>query len=120
MNPTSEAGLSVAATPRRRKVPATPSSPVAAAIMLLPEKMRRWRRCHPVATRRRRSFRPVASEFGMNMVPLEQLSFESFAGLAKTNFRVWINDRDSLDLDRGLKTGSFFKEWLDSLPDLDA
>jgi hypothetical protein len=37
-NPNSEAGLSVAATPRRRKVQATPSSPVAAAIMLLPEK----------------------------------------------------------------------------------
>jgi hypothetical protein len=31
-NPNPEAGLSVAATLRRRKVPATPSSPVAAAI----------------------------------------------------------------------------------------
>ena len=34
--------------------------------MLLPEKMRRGRRYHPVATRRRRYFRPVASEFGIN------------------------------------------------------
>ena len=62
-NPNSEAGLSVAATPRRRKVQATPSSPVVAAIMPLPEKMRRGRRYHPVATRRRRYFRPAASEF---------------------------------------------------------
>jgi len=35
----------------------------------------------------------------MDRVPLEQLSFESFAGLVKTNFRVWINDRDALDLE---------------------
>jgi hypothetical protein len=65
-NPNSEAGLSVAATPRRSKVQATPSSPVAAAIMPLPEKMRRGRRYHPVATRRRRYFRPAASKFGLN------------------------------------------------------
>jgi hypothetical protein len=65
-NPNSEAGLSVAATPRRRKVPATPSSPVAAAIMPLPEKMRRGRRYHPVATRRHRYFRLAASVFGFN------------------------------------------------------
>jgi hypothetical protein len=36
--PNSQAGLSVAATPRRRKVQATPSSPVAAAIIPLPGK----------------------------------------------------------------------------------
>jgi len=66
ISPNSEAGLSVAATPRRRKVPATPSSPVAAAIMPLPEKMRRGRRYHPAATRRRRYFRLTASEFGVN------------------------------------------------------
>lgn len=35
----------------------------------------------------------------MNRVPLEQLSFESFAGLAKTNFRVWVSDDDALDLE---------------------
>ena len=34
--------------------------------MLLPEKMRRGRRYHPVATRRRRYFRPAASEFEFN------------------------------------------------------
>ena len=33
------------------------------------------------------------------MVPLEQLSFESFAGLVKTGFRVWIDARDSLALE---------------------
>jgi hypothetical protein len=66
LNPNSEAGLSVAATPRRSKVQATPSSPVAAAIMPLPEKMRRGRRYHPVATRRRRYFRPAASKFWLN------------------------------------------------------
>jgi hypothetical protein len=66
ISPNSEAGLSVAATPRRRKVPATPSSPVAAAIMPLPEKMRRGRRYHPAATRRRRYFRLTASEFGIS------------------------------------------------------
>ena len=65
LNPNSEAGLSVAATPRRRKVQAMPSSPVAAAIIPLPGKMRRGRRYHPVATRRRRSFRPAASENGL-------------------------------------------------------
>jgi hypothetical protein len=62
--PTSEVGLSVAATPRRRKVQATPSSPVAAAIIPLPGKIRRGRRYHPVATRRRRYFRLAASGFG--------------------------------------------------------
>lgn len=35
----------------------------------------------------------------MDRVPLEQLSFESFAGLVKTNFRVWINDQEALDLE---------------------
>jgi hypothetical protein len=69
LNPTSEAGLSVAATPRRRKVQATPSSPVAAAIMPLPEKMRRGRRYHPVATRRHRYLRAATSEFGIKKVP---------------------------------------------------
>lgn len=33
------------------------------------------------------------------MVPLEQLSYESFAGLVKTNLRVWIDAHDSLDLE---------------------
>jgi hypothetical protein len=66
LNPNSEAGLSVAATPRRRKVQATPSSPVAAAIYAAAGKMRRGRRYHPVATRRRRYFRLAASEFGLN------------------------------------------------------
>jgi hypothetical protein len=35
----------------------------------------------------------------MNVVPLEQLSFESFARLVKTTFRVWIDPQDSLDLE---------------------
>jgi hypothetical protein len=35
----------------------------------------------------------------MNTVPLEQLSFESFAGLVKTKFCVWVDDQDSLDLE---------------------
>jgi hypothetical protein len=35
----------------------------------------------------------------MKTVPLEQLNFESFAGLVKTNFRVWVDDQDSLDLE---------------------
>jgi hypothetical protein len=35
----------------------------------------------------------------MNTVPLEQLNFESFAGLAKTRFRVWIDAQDSIDLE---------------------
>jgi hypothetical protein len=65
--PNSEAGLSVAATPRRRKVQATPSSPVAAAIYAAAGKMRRGRRYPPVATRRRRYFRLAASEFGIKI-----------------------------------------------------
>jgi hypothetical protein len=32
----------------------------------------------------------------MKTVPLEQLGFESFAGLVKTGFRVWVNAQDSL------------------------
>ena len=35
----------------------------------------------------------------MNTVPLDQLSFESFAKLVKTNFHVWIDDREALDLE---------------------
>jgi hypothetical protein len=35
----------------------------------------------------------------MNRVPLEQLSYEAFAGLVKTSFRVWIDAHDSLDLE---------------------
>jgi hypothetical protein len=35
----------------------------------------------------------------MNTVPLEQLSFESFAGLVKTEFRVWVDAQDSLNLE---------------------
>jgi hypothetical protein len=46
-------------------VQATPSSPVAAAIIPLPGKTRRGRRYHPVATRRRRYFRLADSEFGL-------------------------------------------------------
>ena len=65
LNPNPEAEPGVAATPRRRKVQATPSSPVTAAIKPLPKKMRRWRRCHPVATRRRRHLQPATSEFGL-------------------------------------------------------
>jgi hypothetical protein len=34
----------------------------------------------------------------MKMVPLEKLAFESFAGLVKTTFRVWIDAQDSLEL----------------------
>jgi hypothetical protein len=40
--------------------------------MPLPEKMRRGRRYHPVATRRRRFFRLAASEFGFNRNPSEK------------------------------------------------
>lgn len=35
----------------------------------------------------------------MNIRPLEQLTFETFAGLLKTHFRVWIDGQDSLDLE---------------------
>jgi hypothetical protein len=35
----------------------------------------------------------------MNTVPLEQLNFESFAGLVKTHFRVWSDAQDSVDLE---------------------
>jgi hypothetical protein len=35
----------------------------------------------------------------MNAVPLEQLPYESFAGLVKTNFRVWIEGEASLELE---------------------
>jgi hypothetical protein len=34
----------------------------------------------------------------VNIVPLEQLRFESFARVVKKNFRVWIDAHDSLDL----------------------
>jgi hypothetical protein len=54
-------------------VQATPSSPVAAAIMPLPEKMRRGRRYHPVATRRRRYFLLAASVFGLNQSDFARL-----------------------------------------------
>src|ERR1700690_794915 len=40
-----------------------------------------------------------ASLQDMNTVALEQLGFQSFAGLVKTKFRVWIDARDSLDLE---------------------
>jgi hypothetical protein len=43
------------------------SSPVAAAIMPLSEKMRRGRRHHLVAMRRRRHFRQTTLEFGLNL-----------------------------------------------------
>jgi hypothetical protein len=46
------------------------SSPVAAAIIPLPGKMRRGRRYHPVATRRRRYFRLAASGFGLKVPAL--------------------------------------------------
>jgi hypothetical protein len=35
----------------------------------------------------------------MDLVPLEQLRFESFAGLVKTNFRVWVSEQDALSLE---------------------
>jgi hypothetical protein len=35
----------------------------------------------------------------MKTVPLEQLKFDSFAGLVKTKFRVWTDAQDSLDLE---------------------
>ena len=35
----------------------------------------------------------------MNLVPLEQLSFESIAGLVKTNFRLWLNEQEGMDLE---------------------
>ena len=34
----------------------------------------------------------------MNAVPLEQLRYESFAGLVKATFRVWIEGEASLEL----------------------
>ena len=67
-NPISEAGLSVAATPRRSKVLATPASPVAGAAFGPSEKVRRGRRNHPMATGRRRYFHLTASEFGFNLL----------------------------------------------------
>jgi hypothetical protein len=65
LNPKTEAGLPVAATPRRRKVLATPSSPVDPASFPASEKMRRRRRRHTVATRRHRYPRPATSVFGL-------------------------------------------------------
>ena len=41
---------------------------------------------------------PLAS-CSMKRVALEQLRFESFAGLVKTTFRVWISDQDALDME---------------------
>jgi len=35
----------------------------------------------------------------MNTVSLEQLNFESFAGLSKTSWRVWIDAQDSVNLE---------------------
>ena len=35
----------------------------------------------------------------MNTVPLEQLNFESFAGLVKTKFRVRVDGQDSVELE---------------------
>jgi hypothetical protein len=35
----------------------------------------------------------------MSTVPLEQLRFEAFAKLLKTNFRVWIDPQQALDLE---------------------
>ena len=66
LKPNSEAGLQVAATPRRRKVLATPSSPVGAASFPVSEKMRRGRRRHTVVTRRRRYPRRATSVFGID------------------------------------------------------
>ena len=60
-------------------------------------------------------------------MPLEQLGFDSFAGLAKTKFRVWIDAQNSVDLElleitpprtapaggaNGLKYESFTLEFL--------
>jgi hypothetical protein len=57
LTPNSEAGLIAAATPRRNKVQATFSSPVVAAIMPLPETMRR-ERCYYLMAK------DVAATFG--------------------------------------------------------
>lgn len=35
----------------------------------------------------------------MNLVPLEQLTFESFAGLLKSRLRVWIEGQPPLELE---------------------
>ena len=35
----------------------------------------------------------------MNLVPLDQLTFKVFAELLKTNFRVWVDGQDSLELE---------------------
>lgn len=66
MSPNSETGLQVAATPRRRKVQATPSSPVDAASFPASEKMRRGRRSHTVVTRRHRHLCRTTSVFAMS------------------------------------------------------
>jgi hypothetical protein len=101
LNPTSEVGLSVAATPRRRKVQATPSSPVAAAIIPLPGKMRLGRRYHPVATRRRPYFRLAASEFGMNCRRQRAADADEFPA----HIREFSNQTTSLTASEGGSNG---------------
>ena len=64
LNPNSEIVLRVAATPRRRKVLATPSPPVGPVAVPMSEKMRRERRGHPTVTRRHRHPRLITLEFG--------------------------------------------------------
>ncbi len=59
LGPDSEVGLPVAATPRRRSVAATPSSPVAVSLDPPCEKRRRGRRCHLPGP---------ASDFGLRLV----------------------------------------------------
>lgn len=36
---------------------------------------------------------------GMQIVPLEQMSFESFASLVKSNFSLWIDAQDSVEVE---------------------
>ena len=73
LEPEFRSGTGVAATPRRRKVQATPSSPVTAAIIPLPKKcdggvaVILWRRGVAATCNR------ATSEFGLNLVWVEVL-----------------------------------------------
>ncbi len=83
LNSNSEAGLCVAATPRRRNVLATPSSPVGNVSCPVTGKNATGRRCHPPVTRRHRYAQPATSEFGLNQIVSVRLNrFLTVAGLA--------------------------------------
>ena len=73
LNPNSEAGSRVAATPRRRKVlvPLGAGSPVGLPAFPVGGKMRRGRRSHPAATRRRRYPPAATSAFGLKRMIAE-------------------------------------------------